>query len=85
MVSFFHLPCVDSGLVIAPRDTWHVTILPFKKKKIFFLVTPCSSIWDLVPQPGNEPRPPVVEAWGLSTGLPGGTLYGHSFFWPARS
>ena len=36
MVSFFHLPCVDSGLVIAPRDTWHVTILPFKKKKFFF-------------------------------------------------
>ena len=23
-------------------------------------------LWDLVPQPGIEPGPPALEAWGLS-------------------
>ena len=69
MVSFFHLPRVDSGLVIAPGDTWHVTILA-----VFFLVTPCSSIWNLVPQPGIASGTPIVEAWSLIAGLPGETF-----------
>ena len=31
-------------------------------------------MWDLVPWPGIESRPPTLGAWNLSTGLPGQSL-----------
>lgn len=70
--------------MIASGDTWHVTILAVFFKTIFFfffLVAPCSSIWDLVPQPRTESGTPVMGAWSLIAGLPGETLYGHSVIW----
>ena len=50
-----------------------VTHLPlsFKKKIIFiYLTIPGLScgMWDLVPRPGIEPRPPALGTWSLSHG-----------------
>ena len=58
---FVLLPLSQTNWINVPLST----VLFFKYNFIYFLAVPCG-VWDLVPPPGMEPKPPAVEVQHLN-------------------
>ena len=64
--------CHVSGLLIYPsaHDTWKSFFFFFFKDYLLLFILSSQGLscnmWDLVPWPGVEPRPPALGAWSLS-------------------